>query len=150
MKTILVTTDFSAESKKAFPIAKELASLYNSKIILISVMENPALAAMAYAIDVPILPDPNIQKELESKLKLKLAEVKNSFFSDCNCECKLIETNHSIDHEILSFAKNISADLIVVATHGRTGLSRLLIGSIAEKIIRGAHCPVLSVPSKVG
>lgn len=147
MKTILVTTDFSEESKKAFPIAKELASLYNSKILLLSVMENPALATMAYAIDVPILPDPNIQKELESKLKLKLEEVKNTFFANCDCESKLIETNHTIDHEILSFAKNISADLIVVATHGRTGLARLLIGSIAEKIVRGAHCPVLSVPS---
>ena len=46
-------------------------------------------------------------------------------------------------HEIVKYAEEIDADLIVIPSHGRTGLTRLLIGSVAERVVRLAHCPVL-------
>ena len=148
MKSILVTTDFSEESQKAFTLAKQLAKQNSAKILLLSVMENPAQAAMVYAIDFPVFPDPNIQKELQQKLITKLEETKTNHFQDSQIECHLIEAHGAIDSEILSFAKKNSVDLIVMATHGRTGISRLLIGSVAERVVRSAHCPVLTVPAR--
>ena len=148
MKTFLVTTDFSEESQKAFALAKQMAKHFGAKILLLSVMENPAQAAMVYAIDFPVFPDPNIQKELKEKLNTKLEETRSKHFQDAQIECHLIEAHGAIDSEILSFAKSNSVDLIVMATHGRTGISRLLIGSVAERVVRSAHCPVLTVPAR--
>ncbi len=50
---------------------------------------------------------------------------------------------------ICNYAEKVGVDLIVLSTHGRTGLGHLLIGSVAEKVVRHAHCPVVTVPLKV-
>lgn len=148
MKTILLTTDLSPESKIAFATSLEFVKNYSAKLLLLAVIEDLSQAAMVYAMDFPVLPDPDIQKQLMQKVESELKEIKTTYFSSIPCETFAVEARGPVHAEIIRFAKQHQADLIVIATHGRTGISRILIGSVAEKVVREAHCPVLTIPAK--
>lgn len=147
MKTILVTTDLSQESTTAFKLALELAAKFNSQIILLAVIEDLSQAAVVYAMDFPVLPDPEVQKQVVERVKRELAQIHQKHFSAVKCEAIVREARGPVHTEILKTAQEHQAELIVIATHGRTGLSRLLIGSVTERVVREAKCPVLTVPS---
>ncbi len=147
IKTIIVTTDLSDESKAAFPLAKELAKRFNSELILLAVVEDLSQAAMAYAMDFPVLPDADLQRQLLERVSKELEEIRKSYFADTSCVCLVHEAHAPVHTEVVKLARLKNADLIIMATHGRTGIGRLLIGSVAEKIVREAHCPVLTVPN---
>lgn len=146
MKTILVTTDLSEESKRAFGQAKELALALDAKIMLVAVIEDPSQAALAYALDFPVYPDPDIHTQLLHKVQNELKDLSQLHFQGVKWECSVVDATGPVHTEIINFARNHKADLIVICTHGRTGVSRLFIGSIAEKVVRESHCPVLTVP----
>ena len=67
-----------------------------------------------------------------------------------NAQIKSVVVTAAAAPGIVDTARKLSADLIVIGTHGRTGLSRLMIGSVAERVVRTAPCPVLTVPSARG
>ncbi len=148
MKTVLVTTDLSKESKKAFVTAAELARAFNAKIVILSVVEDPSQAAMFYAMDFPVLPEPGIRAQVINKLTADLKSLQNEHFAAFPTECVVREANGSIYQEILRCADSINADFIVLATHGRTGIKHLLIGSTAERVARESRHPVVIVPAK--
>jgi nucleotide-binding universal stress UspA family protein len=146
LKNILVTTDLSEESKLAFEHAAALAKAFGSKVMLLAVIEDPAQAAMIYSLDLPVFPDPEVQKQVLQKVQADLDELAKKCFVDLPVEHYAIEASGPIHQEILNFAASKAADLIVIATHGRTGLVQLLIGSVTEKVVRHSPCPVLTVP----
>ncbi len=148
MKNVILTTDLSSESKQAFELAKTVVRGLQAKLTILAVIEDLSQAAMVYAMDFPILPDPKIQKELAEKVKTELAEIKKTYFADLESETVVREARGPVHTEILNCAKELGADLIIMATHGRTGLTRLLIGSVTEKVVREAQCPVLTVPTR--
>lgn len=138
---ILVPTDFSESAKYALLYAIDLAQKYGGGLHFIHVVE-PIVAPVDFAWGTYSYPD--IEKQLSGHVETSIAKlIKDEVPSE-------IETESTILHgkswrEIVSFAKAEEIDLIVVATHGLSGFSHALYGSTAEKVIRKAPCPVLTV-----
>jgi nucleotide-binding universal stress UspA family protein len=134
IQTILHPTDFSEPSGSAFKLARSLARYYRARLILLHVRVSPN--AVGHAELVPEL----LVHEEELKVQLRfLAEPVGEVRIDCRVE------EGDPANEILRVAEETQANLIVMGTHGRTGLDRLLTGSVAEQILRQAACPVLTV-----
>lgn len=135
IKTILHPTDLSERSDFAFRLACSLAHDYGARLIVVHVAEPP----MAVYGDGLVLPAPEATKEpLRAKLCERLPQD-----PQVGVEHRLLEGDAAI--EILAVATEAKCDLIVMGTHGRRGLSRLLMGSVAEEVVRKAPCPVVTV-----
>lgn len=141
INTILFATDFSEGSKNALPYAVDLARRYEAKLVLMHVIYDVTRATGWF---VPHVSVEEMYKDLEIGAK---SELEKTFIEE-------MRGFRDIEHvvmkgipyeEITKFAETNKVDLIVLATHGRTGLDRLLFGSTAEQVVRYAPCPVLSV-----
>jgi nucleotide-binding universal stress UspA family protein len=135
--TILYPTDFSPESQAAFEAACDLASAKGGRLVVLHV-ERPPLSNLGGSTFVPPLPSEYDQKQLLEQLQ-SLQPLRPDISLERRLEYGAPESI------ILKVAQEIGADLIVLGTHGRTGLRRLLMGSVAEHILRKAPCPVLTV-----
>ncbi len=147
MKRILVTTDHSAESQVAFALTKSLSEKFDSKIDLLTVIEDPAQAAVIYALDNPIVPTKDVQEQFKEKVMRDLHALASEHLTDREVTCHVVLAEHAVHSAILSFVREHNIDLVVMASHGRTGLKRLLIGSVVERVVRECPCPILTVPS---
>jgi universal stress protein A len=134
--TILHPTDFSEASKFAFQTASALARDYRARLIVLHVGQLPATPMME-----GILADD--LEDFEADLQRRLAEVRPTE-EGIPLEHKLVLAADTVP-EIERIAEEEGCDLIVMGTHGRTGLSRVLMGSVAEAVLRQAPCPVLTV-----
>jgi universal stress protein E len=141
-KTFLVPTDFSDCARKAAEEAIMLAESFRGRIIFFHVVDLYPLYSVGYADDfgvsVPLPPPP--PQVLESAWQdflsgLPLEKVDWGKYTEEG------EAATAIVHE----AEQRQADVIVMGTHGRTGLEYMLLGSVAEKVVRKAHCPVLTI-----
>lgn len=144
IKKILVPTDFSEMSAQAFSYAEEIAKQYNAEIHLLNVLEKTPPILTIRSLD---LKTEKIQKTIEDDARKSLKNFAERFGDSVKVKQVLLRGN---DFEtITSYAKEKKIDLIVIATHGRTGLLHTLLGSVAEKVIRYSKCPVLVItPSK--
>ncbi len=143
INTILCPVDFSKISDNALPYAKEMARNSGAKIILLNVIgEN---FTDPYGIETISIDHPErSKKDAEAKLE-KLAATLKSELENSEIATKVVQGNAT--EVIVNTAKEANADLIIMASHGRTGLGRLLMGSVAEWVFRNAPCPVLMVKS---
>ena len=133
--TIVHSTDFSCASAQAFGVAAALARDHRARLVLLHVAEEPALIDGTGL--VPF--DPGMYRsELWDKLRQLAVRTHG-----VEVEAQLAEGNPVA--AVLRVAEEIHGDLIVMATHGWTGLRRLLMGSVAEQIVRRAECPVLTM-----
>lgn len=137
IQTILHPTDFSARAQQAFELACALARDHNARLIVMHVLERPSVVTSGVMMAPPPPPAPAEERAI---VKQKLESYQAA---DAN-----IRVEHRFEEGdpvagILFVAKEEKCDLIVLGTHGRTGLSRLLMGSVAEKVLRQAPCPVL-------
>jgi len=137
IKTILYPTDFSADSRPAFEVACALASEGHSRLVVLHV-KRPPLATLGGTTGVPPLPNEYDRERWWEKL-----QGIQSTRADITVEHRLEYGDPAA--VILQMAQEIVADLIVMGTHGRTGLRRVLMGSMAEQVVRKAPCPVLTV-----
>jgi nucleotide-binding universal stress UspA family protein len=135
IRTILHPTDFSDYSRAAFELACALARDYGAELIVLHVNQTTAI----YAPDGIVASAP-IEEPYE--LRAKLAQLRPDD-PRVKVEYKLLDGEPV--EQILKAAASANADLIVLGTHGATGLSRLLMGSVAEDVLRRALCPVLTV-----
>lgn len=133
IRVILHPTDFSANSQAAWEMACALARDYRARLLLVHV-EPPLPVFSEFAVP-PECVD-------QSALERQLAQIKATD-SALTVNCKLLVGDEA--SEINKFAEENRADLIVMGTHGRTGLGRLLMGSVAETVLREAPCPVLTI-----
>ncbi len=142
-KVILSPVDFSDNSKAAVSIAREAADLYGAKLELLHVVENRLYSAYNVFGEKTIL---QLQQDIVDESQKRMKQIfDESTGPDIGVEFKVV-TGHIVS-EILEYARCNNVDLIVIATHGLTGLKHFLLGSIAEKVIRRAPCPVLTVKS---
>jgi len=132
---ILYPTDFSTTGQTALEMATSLARDTGATLVIVHVEEPP----MAYGGGEFYygLEEPN-----REELRRMLAEVAPA---DPNVPCERRLMIGTPATAIVELAQRENADMIVMATHGRTGLSRVLMGSVAEEVVRKAHCPVLTV-----
>jgi len=134
IRTILHATDFSERAGYAFRVACSLAQVYGAKLVVVFV----AGPVAAFA-DVSLLPDVDDGKdELWKKLNALSP-------ADSQVSVSRYIRHGAAAEEILLQAAESKADMIVMGTHGRTGLGRLLMGSVAEEVVRNAACPVVTV-----
>jgi nucleotide-binding universal stress UspA family protein len=143
---ILVPTDFSDASKLAIAAAADLARQLDAKVTAVHVHDPEALMPPA-----TIGWSPAQQKDLDAEVEAAVAEGLDELRKSALSQVKELETvvlhDRSPAHAICAYAEKVGADLIVIATHGRTGLKHLLIGSVAEKVVRHATVPVLALRS---
>jgi len=133
---ILAPTDFSASAIQAVTAAFELAQTFGAKLSLLHVIEVPA-----YAIEVA-LPLEALERDARRELALLLPEAEAAYMD----VTRLVDVGVPYQ-KIVETATAEQVDLIVMATHGRTGLVHLVLGSVAERIVRLAPCPVLTIRS---
>ena len=147
IRSILLPTDFSECGNYALSYAASLARTFGASILCVHVIE-PVVPTVGYSGISEPLPMADIADQLEDSAERELPK-----FAECE-ECSGLAVEELIVHgeaasEIVRVAKERSVDLIVVSSHGRTGLGRILFGSTAEAIVRHAPCPVLVVkPAK--
>ncbi len=145
IKKILCPTDFSEPSYEALKVANELAQHFSAELLLVHVI-NP----------IPIVSTPtgpmsfnvsSYQKELEDSAKKSLQDIINKMIAK---ELKVIPfvAYGIVADEIVSIAEEQNVDMIVIATHGRTGFRHLISGSVTEKVVRISNHPVLTIRAK--
>ncbi|MDD8018125.1 MAG: universal stress protein [Bacteroidota bacterium] len=140
LKHILVPIDFSENSKKALRYAVPLAHQFNASITLINIVE-PTVFPSDFGFGQMSFPD--VEKELFDKAEEELRSVAKEIPSAIPNDVA-VKTGIPFV-EVTNYANDEQIDLIIVATHGRTGVEHILFGSTAEKIIRKAPCPVFVV-----
>ncbi len=142
IRSILLPTDFSECGNYALSYAASLARTFRASIICLNVIE-PIVPTVGYSGMTEPLPI-DITEQLEDSAERELPKL-----AECD-ECSGIEVEELVVHgeaasEIVRVAAERKVDLIVISSHGRTGLGRILFGSTAESVVRHAPCPVLVV-----
>jgi len=140
---ILVPTDFSAPSHAALALATRMAAASGASLHLLHVLEDPFTAA-AYATDFYAAPPAGITeswlKGAQSLLDTQLTPDEQAFFRSTQ-----VVMFGTPSRDIVNYAAANDIDLIVMGTRGRGGVHHLLMGSVAERVVRAAPCPVLTV-----
>jgi nucleotide-binding universal stress UspA family protein len=141
IRHLLAPTDFSECSKDAVSYALELAQKFGAKLSLLHVVEPPP-----YSIEgpVPSTVGGNLLHDLERQATAELAQVLPQA-QVAEIEVTRYVVIGSPFRKIIETTEAEEVDLIVMATHGRTGLSHLVMGSVAERVVRTAPCPVLTI-----
>jgi nucleotide-binding universal stress UspA family protein len=143
MRTILVPVDFSSCSREGLEYAVSFANEFGAKIILL----HTTYLGYIYSSEGTVIYDiPALQEAARQKAERQMREIVRSInFGGVKYETVLTEGSPVLD--ICAFAKDHGVDLIITSTHGLTGWNHILIGSIAEQVVRHAPCSVLVVPS---
>ena len=135
IKSILHPTDFSKPSEYALRFACALARDYQARLVLLHVVEPPVYYG-ELGMSVPLPAD--FHETLHSRLSHLLP-------ADCGVPVETLLMEGNAAREILRVAEEQHCSLVVLGTHGRTGLSRVLLGSVAEDVIRHSRIPVLTL-----
>jgi nucleotide-binding universal stress UspA family protein len=142
VERILVPLDFSDASYKALDYSIALARQFDAKITLLHVVLVSYMAGEYGPIDLP-----ELEAQLTTAARTKLDTVAREKVPAGLVEGTLIRVGPAV-YEIATTARDIKADLLIISTHGYTGLKRVLLGSVAENVVRQAPCPVLVVREK--
>jgi nucleotide-binding universal stress UspA family protein len=144
IKRILVPVDFSPHSVSALDYAAQFAKPFKAELMLLHVVEpiyytvpdftGGAAASMATVIE-----------EQRQSARSELIRIERDCTKRRIKVRTLLQTGVAAYQAIVSSAKRLKADMIIMATHGRTGLTHLLMGSVAEHVVRAAPCPVLTI-----
>ncbi|HEY9404815.1 MAG TPA: universal stress protein [Pyrinomonadaceae bacterium] len=146
IRSILLPTDFSRCAESALPYATDLARQMKARLVCLHVVET-RMPPVGYAAVAEPLPAVDIGGQLEESATRELPKLA------ARGECAGLDMEEVIVHgdaagEIVRVARERDIDLIVISSHGRTGLGRMIFGSTAESVVRHAHCPVLVVKPK--
>jgi len=137
-KTILVPTDFSPEGRDALQYARALATKLDARLYVLHAWAKPARDANSNW----AMPN-DYRGELESSARAQLEALVDEIPDQC--EARALFYVGDPRESILKAAREINADLIVMGTHGGGKLSRVLMGSVADAVVRSAECPVTTV-----
>jgi nucleotide-binding universal stress UspA family protein len=141
IKNILVATDFSEPSDVALAYGRDLAGTHGARLHALDVLED---LAARYPTELGF-PPPSVVEQLEMAARRDLEAVLNDEDRRQLAAVAEVVTDANIAHGICAYAKSHSIDLIVTGTHGRGAVKRFLMGSVAERVVRTAPCPVLTV-----
>jgi nucleotide-binding universal stress UspA family protein len=139
LKTILHPTDFSPQSEHAFHLACSLARDHGGRLLLLHVAPGREVVMGEFGMPPPATDETEAVKRRLQQIRPRGPALPIE---------RMVVQGDPVD-QILAAARESQCDLIVMGTHGRTGLRRLLMGSVAEQVTRNAACPVLTVKSDV-
>lgn len=141
LQKILLPTDFSTYSAAATKYACELAAKFDAELHLLHVLETHLASTPNFGLGLDL---PKYISESKAAAEKSLAGVLDPKWAAGRTVAKaMVEGSPKV--EIVAYARKNSIDLIVLATHGRSGLAHVLMGSVAENVVRSAPCPVLTV-----
>ncbi len=140
-KKILFATDFSEGSSNALPYAVSIAKQYGAKLYFVHVMYDVVKTSGWY---VPHVSMDELYRDMEKNAK---AQLEKSFIEEMRGfkDVENVVLQGTPYEEISRFAEENKIDLVIIGTHGRKGLDRMLFGSTAEQVVRFSPCPVLTV-----
>ena len=143
IKHVLVATDFSETSGVALKYGRDLARTFGATLHVVHAVDLlaariPMSQGHGYDLD-------KLQHEVEDSARTALAELVTDDDRKSLHAQQAVVAALSASDAILDYARDKMVDIIVIGTHGRHGLSRLVMGSVAERIVRSAPCPVLTV-----
>lgn len=141
-KKILHPTDFSDYSKEALDVAAVMARKFGAELIILHVVETYDYAPPEY-----YMAADELHKEVERRLEGSRKHLEEMAAQMGDIKTRTLVTEGKPFVQIIRAAKEEGADMIVLGTHGRSGLAHILIGSTAEKVVRKAPCPVLTIRS---
>ena len=143
LKKVLVATDFSDPSDAALAYGRELARSFSAQLVVLHVVEN-AITGMVAA-NGYVFADPELQKTVEAAGQRRVENLlRAEDWLALRAKAVIVTSNGPAD-AIVEYAKDSGANLIVLGTHGRGVMAHLLVGSVAERVVRIAPCPVLTV-----
>jgi nucleotide-binding universal stress UspA family protein len=145
---IMVTLDGSAFAVQALPHARSLAEKYAAELILFQVVtevEQSRLEDLALDLSGIHEPTPNTARSKATLDTLESLQNQANQLSEQGIRVTPVVQTGSAAESIIDYASAESVDLIVMSTHGRSGVQRWVYGSVADKVLRGATCPVLLV-----
>ena len=140
---ILVPTDFSDFSRPAMQYGYDIAARFGAELHLLHIVPDPAMLvpeAAAFSVETMQAQSESLVKEAETMLK----KLPPDGWENDKPVVREVRVGAAF-MEIIDYARENSIDLIVIGTHGRSGLMHILMGSVAERIVRKAPCPVLTV-----
>lgn len=145
LKKILYPTDFSKPSYEALKVACEYAKQFSAELFVIYVVPmDPAITAFTESSSVFNVP--LYQEKIVESYKAKLLKVVEEKVSK-EIQTQVIVSSGKAADEIVRFAKEGKADLIIISQHGETGGHHFIFGGVATKVVRHATCPVLVIPA---
>lgn len=134
IRKIICPIDFSDSARAAFEFACALARDYRASLVVIHVVPPPTYAVEGIAVPIPV--------EDPYELRARLVQL---YPVDPGVDADYRVLDGDAGDQIVNAASDAKADMIVMGTHGKSGLTRLLMGSVAESVMRHAPCPVLTV-----
>jgi len=139
---ILVPVDFSDHSKRALECAKTLAQKFDASLHLLTVVPNPFVLPSPGPLYVPLPTDylEGLRRDAESQIGGLLTADERALF---RAESAVVFGDPST--EIADYASRANIDLVVMGTHGRSGVAHMVLGSVAERVVRTMSCPVVTV-----
>jgi len=142
-KNILSPTDFSEHSYKAIKVASELALHFSARLVVLHVVSlTPLITGEMEPTNFDVR---SYQQELEKDARQQLQDVIKKLVSKDVKNFVPMIISGSYSDEILRVAREEKSDLIVIGTRGRTGVAHLVLGSVAERVVQLAPCPVLTI-----
>ncbi len=141
IKNILVPIDFSDYSKAALRYSVSFSKIFNAELILVYVVE-PVIYPPDFSMGQVALPTINL--DLDTRAKEELDKLARTEINGTIKARTIVRTGKPFV-EIIECAKEEDADIIIIATHGHSGVEHILFGSTAEKVVRKAPCPVLTL-----
>jgi nucleotide-binding universal stress UspA family protein len=144
LKNILVATDFSDPSAAALAYGQELARSFGASLTVVHVVDD--ITVRAYGVDSGVLmTDPEVQRQFEADARaLVEAAIADEDRLQLNASAVVLRSNAPAS-AIVTYAQQSGTGLIVMGTHGRSGFAHLLMGSVSERVVQTAPCPVLTV-----
>ena len=143
LKKILVATDFSEASDAAFAYGCELARTFEAQLLVVHVAEN--IMTRAYGGDGFVFADLDLQSDVEA---VAARHLESMICGEGRARLRaepIVLTSNTPAFAIVDYARRNAVDLVVMGTHGRGAVAHLLMGSVAERVVRTASCPVLTV-----
>ncbi len=140
-KRICCPIDFSDTARAAMEVSVDLATRFGAELTLLHAYPIPGYTFP----DGSVVASPKMLEELAEQAERHLAEWKREAERLGAARVEIAKASGEPASEIVAFAKERGTDLLVMGTHGRTGLTHALLGSVAERVVRRAGCPVLTV-----
>jgi nucleotide-binding universal stress UspA family protein len=143
LKNILVATDFSEPSDAALMYGRELAGRFGATLHLLHAVQNIYIGILGAENFTAFAPD--LQQQIEDDARRRVNELVIDSDNSGPATVTAVVTSNSPALSIIDYARDHHIDVIVMGTHGRGALAHLMMGSVAERVVRLAPCPVLTV-----
>ena len=142
LKTVLVATDFGESSEAALTYGRDLARAFDATLHVLHIVQN-VYAQFGTEAYVSVLPD--LQRDVEDAARTRLEALLSEQDRTALHATPVVLTSGAPASAIVDYANEARVDLIIMGTHGRGAVAHMLMGSVAERVVRTAPCPVLTV-----